>query len=129
MTPKLGMYIRIARHHMDGTPIDDEDRIDQQRTSSIEEFQVYIARRMDILVRMEVFSPANWFWDATGPAVQFSVDGHSFLLAQQNGGCHLFLEAEGNKVSLAVLPDQDRQLFTDHFLVEIGDALERNVLP
>jgi len=77
------MFIRIARHHVDATPLDKEDRIDQQRTSAIERFQVYIARRIDILIRMELFAQANWFWDATGPAVRFSVDGQNFLLGQQ----------------------------------------------
>jgi hypothetical protein len=128
LTPKLAMYIRMARHHIDGTALDEEDQIEQQRTRAIEEFQVYIARRMDILVRMEVFSRANWCWDdATGASVQFSVDGHSFLLMQQNEGCHLFLEADGNKIPLAVLSDEDNQ-FADHFLAELGDALERTML-
>jgi len=109
------MYIRIARHHIDGTPIDEEDRIDQQRTSAIEEFQVYIARRIDILIRMELFFQANWFWDAAGPAVRFSVDGNTFFMAQQNESCHLFLEADKEKIPLKMLSDQDRQQFTDHF--------------
>lgn len=123
------MYIRIARHHIDGTPLDEEHRIDQQRASAIEEFQIYIARNMDISIRMELFVPANWCWDdATGATVQFSVDGQSFLLAQQNEGCQLFQEVNGSKVPLAMLPDQDREQFTDHFLVEIDDALRRKVL-
>ncbi len=127
MTPKLAMYIRIARHHMDGTPLDEEDRIEQQRTRAIEGFQVYIGRRIDFSIRLEVFSPADWFWEPTGTSVRFPVDGQSFLLAQQNGGCHLFLEAGGNKIPLAVLSDEDKQ-FADHFLAELGDALERPLL-
>ena len=115
---------------IDGTPLDEENRIEQQRASAIEEFQIYLVRKMDISIRMELLVPANWYWDdAIGASVQFSVDGHSFLLAQQNGGCHLFLEADGNKVPLAVLPDQDRQQFTDRLLVEIGDVLERTMVP
>ena len=128
MTPKLAMYIRIARHHIDGTPLDEEDRIEQQRTRAIEEFQVYIARRIDFSVRLEVMSPANWSWDETGTSVRFSVDGQSFLLAQENGSCHLFLEAGGDKVPLAMLLDEDKK-FADHFLVEIDDALARPNLP
>ena len=105
-------------------PLGEADWIEQQRTSAIEELQTYIARKMDISIRMELLVPANWYWDdATGASVQFSVDGHSFVLAQQKDGCHLFLEADGSKIPLAVLPDQDRQQFTDHLLVEIGDAL------
>jgi hypothetical protein len=130
LTPNLARYIQIARHHIYGTPLDEETRIEQHRTSAIEELQIYIARKMDISIRMELFVPANWCWDdATGASVQFSVNGQSFLLVQQNGGCHLFLEADGSKIPLAVLPDQDRQQFTDHLLVEIADALDRTSLP
>jgi hypothetical protein len=126
MTPKLARYIGIARHHIDGTPPDEEHWIDQQRASAIEKFQIYIARNMDISICMELFVPANWCCDdATGASVQFSVDGQSFLLAQQNEGYHLFQEVNGSKVPLAMLPDENRQQFTDHLLVEIGDALER----
>lgn len=128
MTPKLAMYIRIARHHIDGTALDEEDQIEQQRTRAIKEFQVYIARRIDFSIRLEVFSPADWFWEPTGTSVRFSVDGQSFLLDQQNEDCHLFLEADGNKVPLTVLSDQDKQ-FADHFLIEIGDALGSTTLP
>ena len=130
VTPNLARYIRIARHRIFGTPLDEENRIEEQRASAIEEFQIYIARKIDISIRMELFVPANWCWDdATGASVQFSVDGHSFVLAQQKDGCHLFLEADGSKIPLAVLPDQDRQQFTDRLLIEISDALERTSLP
>ena len=128
MTPKLAMYIRIAHHHIDGTPLDEKDRIEQQRIRAIEEFQVYIARRIDFSIRLEVMSPANWSWEPSGTSVRFSVDGQSFLLAQQNGGCLFFLEAGENKIPLAVLSDEDKQ-FADYFLVEIGDALARTNLP
>lgn len=130
MTPNLARYIRIARHHIYGTPLDEENRIEQQRASAIEEFQIYLARKMDISIRMELFVPANWYWDdATGATVQFSVDGQSFFLALQNGGCHLFLDVEGDKVEIAKLPDQERQQFTDHLLVAIGDAVEPTSRP
>ncbi len=130
MTPNLAMYIRIARHHIHGTPLGEENRMEQQRASAIEEFQIYLARKIDISIRRELFVPANCCWDdATGTTVQFSVDGHNFLLAWQNEGCHLFLEADGNRVPLAMLPDEDRQPFTDHLLVAIGDALGRANLP
>jgi len=56
---------------MDGTPGDEEDRIRQERACAIEKFQIYIARRIDIVVRMELFDRANWFWYTTGPAVRF----------------------------------------------------------
>jgi hypothetical protein len=71
-----------------------------------------------------------WHWDdAIGASVQFSVDGHSFFLALQNGGCRLFWEMEGDKVEIAKLPDQDRQQFTDHLLVAIGNVVEPTTLP
>ena len=87
-------------------------------------------RKMDVSIRIELLVPANWCWDdAIGPSVQFSLDGQSFLLAQQSEICHLFLDADRSKIPLAVLPDRDRQQFTDHLLVEIGDALEGTSLP
>ena len=126
MTPNLARYIRIARHHVQGTPLDDESRIEQQRISAVEDLQTYVVRKIDISVRMELFVSANWYWDdAIGASVQFSIDGQSFLLALQEEGCRLFHELNGEKVLLTVLRDQDRQQFTDHLLVAIGDALER----
>jgi hypothetical protein len=126
MTPNLARYIRLARHHIHGTPLLEEDRIDQQKISAIEDLQAYVVRKIDVSVRMELFVPSNWHWDDTiGASVQFSVDGHSFFLALQSGGCHLFLDVEGEKVEIAKLPDQDRQQFTDHLLVAIADTLER----
>ena len=130
MTPNRARYIQIARHNINGTPLDEANRIDQQRASAIEELQIYLARKMDISIRMELFVPANWDCDdATGATVRFSVDSQSFLLAYQSERCHLFKEVNGSKVPLAVLPDQDRQQFTDHLLVAIGDALEPTNLP
>ncbi len=130
MTPNLARYIQIARHHIYGTPVDKENQIEQQRVSAIEDFQVYIFQKMDISVRMELLVPSNWHWDdAIGASVQFSVDGHSFFLALQNGGCQLFLDVEGDKVEIAKLPDQDRQQFTDHLLVAIGNVVEPTTLP
>ena len=130
MTQNLARYIQIARHHIYGTPLDEEARMEQQRVSAIEDFQTYIVRKMDVSVRMELFVPSNWSWeDAAGATVRFSVDGQSFVLAHQNGRCNLFLEVNGSKVPLASLPDQDMQQFTDHLLVAISDALERTNLP
>ena len=104
--------------------------MEQQRVSAIEDFQINIFQRLDISVRRELFVPANWRWDeATGASVQFSVDGHNFLLALQSGACHLFWEVEGDEVEIAKLPDQDRQQFTDHLLVAIADVVEPTTLP
>ena len=129
MTPNLARYIKIARHHIYGTPLDEENRIEQQRASAIEELQTYVVRKIDVAVRMELVL-SNWHWDdAIGTCVQFSVDGHSFFLALQRGGCHLFLDVEGDKVEIAKLPDQDRQQFTDHLLVAIGNVVEPTTLP
>ena len=130
MTPNLARYIQIARHRIYGTPLDEENQIEQQRVSAIEDFQMYIFQKMDISVRRELFVDSSWSWDdAIGASVQFSVDGRNFFLALQNGGCRLFLELEGDKVELAKLPDQDRQQFTDHLLVAIGDVVEPTTLP
>jgi hypothetical protein len=129
MTPNLARYIKVARHHIYGTPLDRESRIEQQRISAIEELQTYVVRKIDIAVRMELV-PSNWHWDdAIGACAQFSVDGHSFYLALQSGGCHLFLDVVGDKVEIASLPDQDRQQFTDHLLVAVSDAMEHTSLP
>jgi hypothetical protein len=130
MTPNLARYVRIARHHIHGTPLDEESRIEQQRISAIEDLQTYVVRKIDISVRMELFVSANWYWDDTiGASVQFSIDGQSFLLAPQEEGCRLFQEVNGSNVFIAMLPDRDRQQLTDHLLVALGDALERTSLP
>lgn len=130
MTPNLARYVRIARHHIHGTPLDEESRIEQQRISAIEDLQTYVVRKIDISVRMELFVSANWYWDDTiGASVQFSIDGQSFLLAPQEEGYRLFQEVNGSNVFIAMLPDRDRQQLTDHLLVALGDALERTSLP
>jgi len=129
MTTDLARYIRIARHHIYGTPLDEESRIEQQRISAVEDLQTYVVRKIDTSVRGELFAPAKWYWDdAIGASVQFSIDGQRFFLVQQDEGCRLFHELNGNKVLLAVLPDQDRPQLTDLLLVEIGDALDRPML-
>jgi hypothetical protein len=129
MTQNFARYIQIARHHIYGTPLDEEARIEHQKVSAIEDFPTYIVRRLDTGVRMELFVPSDWSWDDdAGATVRFSVDGQGFVLAHQNERCHLFLEVNGSKVPLALLPDQDMQQFTDRLLVEIGHALDRTML-
>lgn len=130
MTQNLARYIQIARHHIYGAPLTEEARIEQQRVSAIEDFQTYMVQKLDISVRRELFVAPSWSWDdAAGAIVRFSVDDQSFILAHQNERCNLFLEVNGSKVPLLLLPDQNRQQFTDHLLVAIGDALERTKLP
>jgi hypothetical protein len=125
MTQNLARYIQIARHHIYGTPLDEEARMEQQRVSAIEDFQTYIVQKLDISVRRELFVASSWSWDDdAGATVRFYVDGQSFVLALQNERCNLFLEVNGSKVPLSFLPDQNRQQFTDHLLVAIADALE-----
>ena len=107
-----------------------KDRIEQQKISAIEDLQTYVVRKIEPAVRGELFASAKWSWDnAIGASVQFSIEGQIFLLTQQDEGCRLLHELNGNKVLLTVLPDQDRQRLTDHLLVAIGDALERATLP
>ena len=130
MTTDLARYIRIARHHIYGTPLDEESRIEQQRISAVEDLQTYVVRKIDTSVRGELFAPAKWYWDdAIGASVQFSIDGQRFFLVQQDEGCRLFHESNGDKVLLTALLEQDRQQVTDHLLVAIADALERTSLP
>ena len=104
--------------------------MEQQKVSAIEDFQTYIVQKLDVSARMELFVPSNWSWDDdAGATVRFYVDGQCFVLAHQNERCNLFLEVNGSKLPLAFLPDQNRQQFTDHLLVAIGDVLERTNLP
>jgi hypothetical protein len=53
MTQNLARYIQIARHHIYGTPLDEEARMEQQRISAVEDLQTYVVRKIDISVRME----------------------------------------------------------------------------
>ena len=104
--------------------------MEQHRVSAIEDFQTYMVQKLDISVRRELFVAPSWSWDDdAGATVRFYVDDQSFVLAHRDDRCNLFLEMNGSKVPLALLPDQDRQQFTDHLLVEIADALERTSLP
>ena len=84
MTQNLARYIQIARHHIYGTPLDEEARLEQERVSAVEDFQTYIVQKLDVSVRMELFVPSNWSWDEdAGATVRFYVDGRSFVLAHQ----------------------------------------------
>ncbi len=126
MTQNLARYIQIARHHIYGTPLDEEARMEQQRVGAIEDLQTYIVQKMDISARRALFGASSWSWDDdAGATVRFYVDDQSFVLAHRHDRCNLFLEVNGSKLPLALLPDLDSQLFTDHLLVTIADALER----
>ncbi len=125
MTQNLARYIQIARHHIYGTPLDEEARMEQQRVSAIEDFQTYMVQKLDISVRRELFVASSWSWDDdAGATVRFYVDDQSFVLAHRDDRCNLFFEVNGSKVPLLLLPDQNRQQFTDHLLVAIADTLE-----
>lgn len=76
-------------------------------------------------MRRELFVVSSRSWDdEAGATVRFYVDDQSFVLGHRYDRCNLFLEVDGSKVPLSLLPDQNRQQFTDHLLVAIGDALD-----
>ena len=122
MTRNLEMYIRIGRHRIHGEPLKEEDQMERERTNAIDEFKVHIIRLIDFDIRTELFFGANWSWRTTGPYVQFTIDGRSFLLAKGSGNCHLFVQGKREDILLTTLSDDDEQ-FADHLLVALGDAL------
>jgi hypothetical protein len=123
MTPNLTRSIRVARHRLNGTPLDEVDQIDQQRREASLEFQVLLSRKLDFEVRIDLLLRARYFWHEDSPAVAVTLEGHNFLLTQTKGGCLLQEEIDGQWSNLVELAAEDNQ-FEDRLLAALGGALD-----
>jgi len=100
----------------------EEAATSEKEQRELDDFKVYLAGKIDLSIRCELFIPAEWSWSEMGCSVHFSVDEKSFELCHQDQECRLFAKGSGNSKLLAILPSEDSQ-FTDRLLVTIGDAL------
>jgi hypothetical protein len=122
MTPKLTNYVNVARHNLYGLPMSEEAAKSEKEQRELDEFRIYLAGKIDLSIRCELFIPAEWSWSEMGCSVHFSVDEKSFELCHRGQECRLLDNGNGDSKLLAILPSEDSQ-FTDRLLVTIGDAL------
>jgi len=123
LTKELALFVRQARQRLSGVPLDEKDRLSDEQAKHIEDFKLYLARKVALALRLELFLPATWSWHQTGPGARFAVDARNFLLVQHNLDCQLFLETNERQVLLTILRDADAQ-FEDRLVVTIGDVVE-----
>ena len=119
MTPELARYIRVARNQIYGTPIDEEA---ERRSVALQAFRGFLARKIELEVRFELFHETSWQSDAGGCSLRFSVDEQQFLLLQRGKECELYQGAQTKMALLAVLADDEA--FQDRFLIAIDDCLQ-----
>ncbi|HXP45090.1 MAG TPA: hypothetical protein VN833_32890 [Candidatus Acidoferrales bacterium] len=122
MNPALTRHIRVARHRLYGTPLDESAQEDERLATALMEFKTFLTRRIDLEVRIELYVDTSWQSNLDGCSLQFKVDHQLFLLAQRADHCELFLRSQGNDVLLAKLSDNEQ--FQDRLLVAIDDALK-----
>ena len=121
MRPELARYIRLARNRMYGTPIDEEA---EKHSVALQDFQTFLARKIKLEVRFELFHETVWQSNAEGCSLQFSVDERQFLLVQSGGQCELYRRSGRKTTPLVVLPDNET--FEDRLLIAIDDALQED---
>ncbi len=121
MTPNLARYIRLARNRVEGTVLSDEERADAEREEDILRFKQYLAARICIDLRLELFIERKWERNAQGCSLQFVVDDYIFLLQQSGSGCKLFQCNNEQLFSLTLLEDDDQ--FEDRLLIAIDNAM------
>jgi len=60
MSPLLRNAINLARNRLYGTTLTQQELDDQRRQAEIDEFKMYLARKIDVDIRLELFLPAEW---------------------------------------------------------------------
>jgi len=123
MTEKLATYIDRARLNQHDAWTG-EYFLGESEQRELTCFKCFIASKIDLFVRVELFPLANWLWSPSGCFVQFKVEGRSFrLVHEQNDETHLLIDKDGRFEMLLSLPDADRR-FEDQLLIAIGNEIE-----
>jgi hypothetical protein len=121
MRQELERRIREAHRRLEGGVPTEDERVEAAQHQAIEDFKVFLAQRIDFITRTELLLGADYFWQETGPAVRFELDGRVFVLAKKEDGTCCLSEKDGE--SMAVLLADDKQ-FEDRLLVAVGSMLE-----
>jgi hypothetical protein len=69
MTPTLARFIQLARHRILGTELSKDVAADVQHADAIDAFKQFLARKIDLNIRLELFSEPQWQWSLDGPSV------------------------------------------------------------
>ena len=120
MNPNLTRLIKMARHRLEGVPLDKDDQLEQEHAKAVNAFNDRLVELMSFSLRVELFFGAKWFWGILGPSVQFEVDGNSFLLIKNNESYQLFLHADGRNKLLITLSDDDKQCRSADRAIDAG---------
>ena len=127
MRQELERRMREARRRLEGGVPTEDERVEAAQRQAIEDFQVFLAQRIDLTTRLELLLGADYFWHETGPAVRFELDGRLFVLAQGDDAiCRLWEKTENAAPDMAsganLLPG-DAQ-FEDRLLVALYSTLQ-----
>ena len=121
MTPELARYIRVARKHIYGTSFDEEA---EWEPVGLYHFKNFLARRLELEVRMDLFAETVCQWNPDSCSLQFKVDKQRFLLQQVGERYEVFRRTQGRNAPLMTLVDNEE--FQDRLLIAIDDALQEN---
>jgi hypothetical protein len=124
MTPTLARFVRLARNRIYGTVLSEQERADANQAELISEFKLFLAKRVQLDVRLELYSEeSEWLYSPDGCSFQFAIDQHTFVLRQSERVCSLLLREGGEDLAVALIADDDQ--FEDSLLVAIDDAIRR----
>ena len=125
MNEILAVFIDRARLNLHDTRTK-ENYPSEGENRELSCFKCFLASKIDIFVRSELYLLANWLWRPTGCSVQFMLEGQFFrLLQQQDDETHLFRDKDEKSELLLVVSHDDRR-FKDQLRVAIGDAIEKD---
>src|ERR1700683_1367516 len=60
MNPALTRHIRVARHRLYGTPLDESTVKDERLAIALMEFKTFLTRRIGLEIRIEIYSDTIW---------------------------------------------------------------------
>lgn len=120
MRDGLRELIDEARQRLGLRGLSNEERLEHDRTRAIEDFKLYLQRRLTMATRAELLRAGQFVWQPSGAALRLRIDDHDFLLARGEDGCRLIDGTEGTEWAYLADGDED---FEDRLLVVIGDVV------
>jgi len=81
MRPELKRLILNARARLGGGALSAEQEEENARRQAIEDFQILLAGKINIMTRFELLLKRDYVWLENRPAARFEIDGHTFLIA------------------------------------------------
>jgi hypothetical protein len=117
----LRELINEARQRLGLRGLSNEERLEHDRTRAIEDFKLYLQRRLTMATRAELLRAGEFVWQPSGAALRLRIEDHEFLLARSGDGCRLIDKNQGTEWGYLADGDED---FEDRLLAVIGDVVE-----